>query len=40
MPPDADAEYGRLPDDWDGPDWYYGRQTGGVSAGHGQPWPE
>ncbi|MCX4826061.1 NAD-dependent epimerase/dehydratase family protein [Streptomyces sp. NBC_01142] len=25
-PPDADADYGRLPDDWDGPDWYYGRQ--------------
>ncbi|MFH9439208.1 NAD-dependent epimerase/dehydratase family protein [Streptomyces rochei] len=29
-PPDADADYGRLPDDWDGPDWYYGRQKAGA----------
>lgn len=29
-PPDADGDYGRLPDDWDGPDWYYGRQKAGA----------
>ncbi|MEQ6027921.1 NAD-dependent epimerase/dehydratase family protein [Streptomyces salinarius] len=29
-PPDADVNYGRLPDDWDGPDWYYGRQKAGA----------
>lgn len=29
-PADADAEYGRLPADWDGPDWYYGRQKAGA----------
>ncbi|MFF5345364.1 NAD-dependent epimerase/dehydratase family protein [Streptomyces althioticus] len=29
-PPDADVEYGRLPEDWDGPDWYYGRQKAGA----------
>lgn len=29
-PPDADADYGRLPADWDGPDWYYGRQKAGA----------
>ncbi|WP_307805874.1 NAD-dependent epimerase/dehydratase family protein [Streptomyces chrestomyceticus] len=29
-PPDADADYGRLPEDWDGPDWYYGRQKAGA----------
>lgn len=29
-PPDADAEYGRLPEDWEGPDWYYGRQKAGA----------
>jgi nucleoside-diphosphate-sugar epimerase len=29
-PPDADADYGRLPDGWDGPDWYYGRQKAGA----------
>ncbi|WP_432062780.1 NAD-dependent epimerase/dehydratase family protein [Streptomyces sp. S1] len=29
-PPDADVEYGRLPDDWQGPDWYYGRQKAGA----------
>lgn len=29
-PPDADAEYGRLPEGWDGPDWYYGRQKAGA----------
>ncbi|MEU2980229.1 NAD-dependent epimerase/dehydratase family protein [Streptomyces hirsutus] len=29
-PPDADSEYGRLPEDWDGPDWYYGRQKAGA----------
>ncbi|WP_030765241.1 NAD-dependent epimerase/dehydratase family protein [Streptomyces albidoflavus] len=29
-PVDADAEYGRLPDDWDGPDWYYGKQKAGA----------
>ncbi|MGW1764496.1 NAD-dependent epimerase/dehydratase family protein [Streptomyces sp. NPDC002073] len=29
-PSDADADYGRLPDGWDGPDWYYGRQKAGA----------
>lgn len=29
-PPDADIDYGRLPPDWDGPDWYYGRQKAGA----------
>ncbi|MFF3277309.1 NAD-dependent epimerase/dehydratase family protein [Streptomyces chrestomyceticus] len=29
-PPEADAEYGRLPDGWEGPDWYYGRQKAGA----------
>ncbi|MET9932875.1 MULTISPECIES: NAD-dependent epimerase/dehydratase family protein [unclassified Streptomyces] len=29
-PPDADVDYGRLPADWDGPDWYYGRQKAGA----------
>lgn len=29
-PPDADAEYGLLPEGWDGPDWYYGRQKAGA----------
>ncbi|MFI8432604.1 NAD-dependent epimerase/dehydratase family protein [Streptomyces sp. NPDC079020] len=29
-PPDADADYGRLPKGWDGPDWYYGRQKAGA----------
>ncbi|MFF3159100.1 NAD-dependent epimerase [Streptomyces sp. NPDC057910] len=29
-PPDADINYGRLPADWDGPDWYYGRQKAGA----------
>ncbi|MFI1179931.1 NAD-dependent epimerase/dehydratase family protein [Streptomyces sp. NPDC020799] len=29
-PPDADADYGRLPEGWDGPDWYYGRQKAGA----------
>lgn len=29
-PPDAGPDYGRLPDDWDGPDWYYGRQKAGA----------
>ncbi|MFE0421217.1 NAD-dependent epimerase/dehydratase family protein [Streptomyces sp. NPDC058953] len=29
-PPDADIDYGRLPDGWDGPDWYYGRQKAGA----------
>ncbi|MFF8432845.1 NAD-dependent epimerase/dehydratase family protein [Streptomyces bacillaris] len=28
-PADADADYGRLPANWDGPDWYYGRQKAG-----------
>ncbi|MFF8283504.1 NAD-dependent epimerase/dehydratase family protein [Streptomyces albus] len=28
-PPDADADYGRMPEGWDGPDWYYGRQKAG-----------
>ncbi|MGW0569923.1 NAD-dependent epimerase/dehydratase family protein [Streptomyces tauricus] len=38
-PPDADVDYGRLPEGWDGPDWYYGRQKAGaeraVSAAFG-----
>ncbi|WP_328913243.1 MULTISPECIES: NAD-dependent epimerase/dehydratase family protein [unclassified Streptomyces] len=29
-PADADIDYGRLPEDWDGPDWYYGRQKAGA----------
>ncbi|MEU5683609.1 NAD-dependent epimerase [Streptomyces venezuelae] len=29
-PADAGAEYGRLPANWDGPDWYYGRQKAGA----------
>ncbi|WP_342211063.1 MULTISPECIES: NAD-dependent epimerase/dehydratase family protein [unclassified Streptomyces] len=29
-PPDTDAAYGRLPQDWNGPDWYYGRQKAGA----------
>ncbi|CAL9452643.1 NAD-dependent epimerase/dehydratase family protein [Streptomyces sp. enrichment culture] len=29
-PPDADVNYGRLPANWDGPDWYYGRQKAGA----------
>jgi nucleoside-diphosphate-sugar epimerase len=29
-PPDADADFGRLPEGWDGPDWYYGRQKAGA----------
>ncbi|OHV63670.1 NAD-dependent epimerase/dehydratase family protein [Pseudofrankia sp. BMG5.36] len=29
-PADADAEFGRLPADWTGPDWYYGRQKAGA----------
>lgn len=29
-PADADADYGRLPEGWDGPDWYYGRQKAGA----------
>ncbi|MEU1353919.1 NAD-dependent epimerase/dehydratase family protein [Streptomyces cinnamoneus] len=29
-PPDADADYGRQPKDWDGPDWHYGRQKAGA----------
>lgn len=29
-PADADVEYGRLPANWDGPDWYYGRQKAGA----------
>ncbi|MEU2248744.1 NAD-dependent epimerase/dehydratase family protein [Streptomyces sp. NPDC019224] len=29
-PPDADVDYGRLPEGWDGPDWYYGRQKAGA----------
>lgn len=29
-PADADADYGRLPPDWGGPDWYYGRQKAGA----------
>ncbi|WP_326697633.1 NAD-dependent epimerase/dehydratase family protein [Streptomyces sp. NBC_01754] len=29
-PPDADSDFGRLPEGWDGPDWYYGRQKAGA----------
>ncbi|WP_372441057.1 NAD-dependent epimerase/dehydratase family protein [Actinacidiphila acididurans] len=29
-PADADIDYGRLPEGWDGPDWYYGRQKAGA----------
>ncbi|WP_181860899.1 NAD-dependent epimerase/dehydratase family protein [Streptomyces diacarni] len=29
-PPDAGADYGRLPADWTGPDWHYGRQKAGA----------
>ena len=29
-PADADAEYGRMPDGWDGPDLHYGRQKAGT----------
>ncbi|WP_322767603.1 NAD-dependent epimerase/dehydratase family protein [Frankia sp. Cr1] len=29
-PADADAEFGRLPAGWTGPDWYYGRQKAGA----------
>jgi nucleoside-diphosphate-sugar epimerase len=29
-PADADADFGRLPADWTGPDWYYGRQKAGA----------
>ncbi|MFK4184369.1 NAD-dependent epimerase/dehydratase family protein [Streptomyces sparsogenes] len=29
-PPDADGEYGMMPDDWDGPDLHYGRQKAGT----------
>lgn len=29
-PPDADADYGRMPDGWDGPDLHYGRQKAGT----------
>ncbi|MEW2132982.1 NAD-dependent epimerase/dehydratase family protein [Streptomyces sp. NPDC005435] len=29
-PADADVNYGRLPANWDGPDWYYGRQKAGA----------
>ncbi|MEN8654334.1 NAD-dependent epimerase/dehydratase family protein [Streptomyces sp. 21So2-11] len=29
-PSDADADFGKLPDGWDGPDWYYGRQKAGA----------
>ncbi|MEV8599135.1 hypothetical protein AB0465_04420 [Streptomyces griseoviridis] len=29
-PADADANFGRLPANWDGPDWYYGRQKAGA----------
>ncbi|MEH0471887.1 NAD-dependent epimerase/dehydratase family protein [Streptomyces sp. B21-097] len=29
-PADADANYGKLPDDWDGPDLHYGRQKAGT----------
>ncbi|MGH4028790.1 NAD-dependent epimerase/dehydratase family protein [Actinomycetota bacterium Odt1-20B] len=29
-PADADVNYGRLPEGWDGPDWYYGRQKAGA----------
>lgn len=29
-PADADVDYGRVPANWDGPDWYYGRQKAGA----------
>ncbi|MFJ6609099.1 NAD-dependent epimerase/dehydratase family protein [Streptomyces sp. NPDC091289] len=29
-PADADGDYGRLPANWTGPDWYYGRQKAGA----------
>lgn len=29
-PADADVDYGRLPANWSGPDWYYGRQKAGA----------
>ncbi|WP_250291125.1 NAD-dependent epimerase/dehydratase family protein [Frankia sp. CiP1_Cm_nod1] len=29
-PADADADFGRLPPGWTGPDWYYGRQKAGA----------
>ncbi|MFF4500354.1 NAD-dependent epimerase/dehydratase family protein [Streptomyces sp. NPDC001401] len=29
-PAEADVNYGRLPADWNGPDWYYGRQKAGA----------
>lgn len=29
-PADADVDYGRLPEGWDGPDYYYGRQKAGA----------
>ncbi|NEA20669.1 NAD-dependent epimerase/dehydratase family protein [Streptomyces halstedii] len=29
-PADADINYGRLPANWAGPDWYYGRQKAGA----------
>jgi nucleoside-diphosphate-sugar epimerase len=29
-PPDADIDYGRVPEGWNGPDWYYGRQKAGA----------
>ncbi|MFF2331802.1 NAD-dependent epimerase [Streptomyces sp. NPDC058103] len=29
-PPDADSDYGRLPEGWNGLDWYYGRQKAGA----------
>ncbi|GAB2818763.1 NAD-dependent epimerase/dehydratase family protein [Streptomyces daliensis] len=29
-PPTADEDFGRLPEGWDGPDWYYGRQKAGA----------
>lgn len=34
-PPDADVEYGRLPEGWEGPDWYYGRQKAGAERAVG-----
>ncbi|MDT3397521.1 NAD-dependent epimerase/dehydratase family protein [Streptomyces sp. B1866] len=29
-PPDADEDYGRMPEGWDGPDLHYGRQKAGA----------
>ncbi|QYX80245.1 NAD-dependent epimerase/dehydratase family protein [Streptomyces akebiae] len=29
-PPDADSEYGKMPEGWDGPDLHYGRQKAGT----------